>query len=341
MSSEIRLWKIEDETPKLIERTGLNLEDRLEGWIAQDIGMVNDNLLVIGRQVRTAYGGKIDLLAIDPEGSLVILELKRDRTPRNIVAQTLDYASWVQDLEYEDIEEIAGNFLGDDRTLGQAFKENFDADLPEIVNISHRMYIVASALDPATERIVEYLSETHGVDINIATFAYFKTSTGEELIGRSFLLDEQEVQRRSQFRRRSKQPSPRSLEELQVLAEENGKGDLWDKAREHLWPLFDHTQLNRESVGLRGRVNGSMRGTLAIYCQGAYIDRGLPIAIYPNFLEYFGISKEELRTALESIGQLGRPDGIPERTIHEFYWFNDQSLDKLIEFLRGAKERMN
>ena len=49
--------------------------------------------MLIGRQVRTSFGGIIDLLAIAPDGSLVLIELKRDKTPREIVAQALDYAS--------------------------------------------------------------------------------------------------------------------------------------------------------------------------------------------------------------------------------------------------------
>ena len=43
-------------------------------------------------------GGRIDLLAIAPDASLVLIDLKRDRTPREVVAQALDYASWVEQL---------------------------------------------------------------------------------------------------------------------------------------------------------------------------------------------------------------------------------------------------
>lgn len=72
MSSEIRLWKIENDSPKLIEQSTLDLEARLEQWLRQGIGMIND-----------------DLLAIDSVGNLVVLELKKDRTPRSACLSAL------------------------------------------------------------------------------------------------------------------------------------------------------------------------------------------------------------------------------------------------------------
>src|SRR5215213_3319317 len=73
------------------------LEARLEDLLAKDPTLVGEPLLLVGRQVPTAYGGFIDLLAVDAEGYLCVLELKRDRTPREVVAQLLDYASWLSD----------------------------------------------------------------------------------------------------------------------------------------------------------------------------------------------------------------------------------------------------
>lgn len=37
-------------------------------------------------------------LAVSREGDLTVIELKRDRTPRDVVAQILDYATWVATL---------------------------------------------------------------------------------------------------------------------------------------------------------------------------------------------------------------------------------------------------
>ena len=59
--------------------------------------------MLIGRQEQTGHGGRIDMLAITPDASLVLIELKRNRTPREIVAQALDYASWVEQLTADKI----------------------------------------------------------------------------------------------------------------------------------------------------------------------------------------------------------------------------------------------
>jgi RecB family endonuclease NucS len=68
-------------------RARLDLESRLESWLGRDICVLDRALLVIGRQVETDFGGIIDLLCLDHAGDIVVVELKRDKTPREITAQ--------------------------------------------------------------------------------------------------------------------------------------------------------------------------------------------------------------------------------------------------------------
>jgi hypothetical protein len=151
--------------------------------------------LIIGRQVPTDHGKFIDLLAMDATGALVIIELKKDRTPREIVAQVLDYASWVRTLTTPEIYERAEKFLN--KRLVTAYREHFGEAIPDQLNASHSMLIVASELDPASRRIVEYLSEEHGVAINTVFFNVFEAN-GQEWLTTDFLLDQEEVEERSE-----------------------------------------------------------------------------------------------------------------------------------------------
>ena len=105
MPLEVALWRLGDK-PERVTYSTIDAESRLETVLTDDLTIIDPNLLLIGRQVATAYGKFIDLLALDSEGNLIVIELKRNRTPREVVAQLLDYGSWVRGLEDTDIASI-------------------------------------------------------------------------------------------------------------------------------------------------------------------------------------------------------------------------------------------
>ena len=75
---------------------------------------LNGPLLIIGRQVPTDLGKSIDLLGVDREGNVVVVELKRDRTPRDVVAQALEYAAFAAKLDAGALEGILGEYRPDE-----------------------------------------------------------------------------------------------------------------------------------------------------------------------------------------------------------------------------------
>ena len=98
--------------PVALAATKLPSEQKLEEMIVGDLRILSSEWMLIGRQEATSSGGRIDLLAITPDGSLVLIELKRDRTPRETIAQALDYASWVATLEADAIAKIFQRLVG-------------------------------------------------------------------------------------------------------------------------------------------------------------------------------------------------------------------------------------
>ena len=137
------------------------------------------DVLFVGRQVATESGGSIDLLAIDGQANLVVVVLKRDKAPHELLAQTLDHAAWVNDLSYEQIDTVTKGFTG--KPLWQAFSDHYGVSIPKTVNASHSMLILASELDDSSERIVQYLAQQHGVPVHVLFIALFKTAFGEFL----------------------------------------------------------------------------------------------------------------------------------------------------------------
>lgn len=113
--------------------SSMETERKLEDVITHDISIIDPALMLVGRQIGTAFGKFIDILAIDQEGNLVVIELKRNKTPREVVAQMLDYASWVKKLDYNDIITIYAE-KNPGRKLEQDFTEHFQTDLPDSLN---------------------------------------------------------------------------------------------------------------------------------------------------------------------------------------------------------------
>lgn len=167
-------------------------EQLLEEMIIAAPEILSAEWMLIGRQEQTGMGGRIDLLAIAPDASLVLIELKRERTPREIVAQALDYACWVADLTSERISQIYQRFSNGDN-LSQAFKDHFGSELDEdALNQSHQIILVAAELDNSTERIVGYLN-ARDIAINVVFFSVFQHGTSQ-ILSRAWLIDPGETQ---------------------------------------------------------------------------------------------------------------------------------------------------
>jgi hypothetical protein len=204
MPIEVGIWRIDSGSVEPVPASSLESEARLEDVLERDPTILGlDSLLVIGRQVITKYGKRVDLLAIDVEGTLYVVELKKDRTPREVVAQALDYGFWVRQLDDDQIAAFYSHHNAGASFAG-AFEQFFGQPPPVPLNASHQLIIVASELDPSTERIVTYAAD-YDVPLNVVFFQYFKDGTAEYLT-RSWLIDPAEAEERSRAPRSRSRP---------------------------------------------------------------------------------------------------------------------------------------
>jgi hypothetical protein len=185
------VWKVA-KSPSRLQEAVLPSEQLLEDMIVASPEILSDQWMIIGRQEDTGVGGRIDLLAIAPDGTLILIELKRGRTPREVVAQAIDYATWLEDLDAQTVGRIYARFSSG-HDLATDFQKRFDHMLDETtINQSHQIVIVAASLDASSERIVAYLNK-RDIPINVLCFQVFDTGT-EQLLSRAWLMDPIETQ---------------------------------------------------------------------------------------------------------------------------------------------------
>lgn len=340
MPAEVRLWRVEaGDVLRELTRGSLDLEARLESWVDRDISVLSPDLLVIGRQVETDYGGYIDLLCLDRNGDVVIVELKRDKTPREVTAQVLDYASWVRDLSNEQITRIAEAYLArkGEQDLNKAFRERFGTEVPEVLNEDHSLLIVGSSVDPSSERIIRYLSDEHGVKINAVTFNYFTDAGGAEHIARVFLLEPEKVEKRSIQKGTSKRRSSPMFEEFEQMAEQHGVGKLYRALLEGLsGPLHPYTM--RTSVAFYGKLDGTSRSIFSLLPPKSSEEQGLHFQVYLwRLARYLGRTPEEVTAHLPEHKEPWKYVSTADQDGSGYAGFFRQAeeVDRFVAFVRG------
>ncbi|OPY25108.1 MAG: hypothetical protein A4E27_01039 [Methanobacterium sp. PtaU1.Bin242] len=198
MATEIGVWQIVDGKLNRINKTMTEngkLEIDLENWIKESSTILGQDILIIGEQVRTK-SGPLDFLGIDKSGNLIVIELKRDKLPREVLSQAIDYASdvasWDLDKINEECLKYTKNELYAEQELEDYLSESFgDIDLENIIiNGTQRILLVGFSVDDSLERMIEWLSNSYGVGINALILKYIKTNANEELLARTMIIPE-------------------------------------------------------------------------------------------------------------------------------------------------------
>lgn len=211
---QTKIWKVKNNELVPIKRQFLPKEEMIQKWVESDISIISDDLIFIGSKVITDHNKEIDILAIDSEGDLVIIELKRDKTPREVVSQALDYAAYCATLTEDDINKLlqknGSSETIEDLLIAKGFSyEDID------INEDQKILIVGTSIDPITERIVRFLS-SKAVQINVTTFNYHKLND-DEYLTRNVLLEELEIEQTDKIKKKREKSFYKKLFEQNKL----------------------------------------------------------------------------------------------------------------------------
>ncbi|MDQ7788458.1 MAG: MmcB family DNA repair protein, partial [Clostridia bacterium] len=90
------MYRVDIENKRLIEipvatYSQLNLRERfdIQEWIAGKPEILGEPLLIISKELILPSGRRLDLLAVDKDGALVVIELKRDNSGSDVEWQAI------------------------------------------------------------------------------------------------------------------------------------------------------------------------------------------------------------------------------------------------------------
>ena len=269
------IFRLEDDKLIIAQETNVELEQHIEIWIENSPWAViqAEHVLWINRQASAQdEEGTIfpDLLGVDSEGNLVIVEFKRGKTPRTVVAQLLEYAAWANELPPEQIHDIADTYFGKrdefrGKTFPEAFREVFD--IPEIDELPPlkrklRLFVIAEEIHPRVTSVCRFLRTLYKMDVNCIAVSRFQTESGDEIVSTETKVGDEEIVRSKTRQQQTSQTSQwsgdKSLDEV-----------IWESVQEFTGGKIDK-EFNLRNIELvvsqnypdvkTGRVRERIRG---------------------------------------------------------------------------------
>jgi len=166
---------------------GIKERDHLQEWIANEPDCLGEELLIIQKEFDGFDDTKerLDLLALDKDGNLVIIENKLDDSGRDVVWQALKYTSYCSTLRTEQIIDIYQKYLDI-----EGKKEDSKASIMEFLQIEdsnelflnrgdQRIIFIANKYRKEVTSTVFWLLDH---DIQIQCFSVTPSLMGEQLI---------------------------------------------------------------------------------------------------------------------------------------------------------------
>jgi hypothetical protein len=167
---------------------GFKEREHLQEWIVKEPSCLGEELLIIQKEFDGFSDTKerLDLLALDKQGALVIIENKLDDSGKDVTWQALKYASYCSSLSKEDIRQIFQTYLNKydkDKVAEELLIEFYEGlDYDEIVlnkGLSQRVILIAANFRKEVTSTVMWLMN---YNIRIQCFKVTPYKLGEQLL---------------------------------------------------------------------------------------------------------------------------------------------------------------
>jgi hypothetical protein len=188
------MYRVDIENKRLIEiqattYSELNLRERfdIQEWIAGTPDILGEPLMIISKELILPSGRRLDLLAVDKDGALVIIELKRDNSGSDVEWQAIKYASYCSSFSNDEIYQYLAEYLGADADDSREKIEEFVNCELEDLNQHQRIILVAKDFHSEVVSAVLWLRES-AIDIVCVRLTPYFDQNGELFINPDIII---------------------------------------------------------------------------------------------------------------------------------------------------------
>tara|TARA_B110000971_G_scaffold221528_1_gene269035 strand:+ start:1620 stop:2753 length:1134 start_codon:yes stop_codon:yes gene_type:complete len=175
---------IEEIKQLTFKELGFRERDHLQEWIRKNPGCLKEEFLIIQKEFSgfNDTNERLDLLALDRSGNLVVIENKLDDSGKDVTWQVLKYASYCSSLNSSDIINIYNQYLQIENSKESAeemLQDFFESeDYEEILSSSthQRIMLVAGEYRKEVTSTVLWLINNYGLRIQCFKASPFKMS---------------------------------------------------------------------------------------------------------------------------------------------------------------------
>jgi hypothetical protein len=288
--AKFKIWQVGQSIPLKLEEANVGLEKNLEGWIESDPSLLPGELEIISRQM-PVEGGRLDLLAMDPLGRYVVIEVKAGSLLSDTITQALYYAAQIDKYPFEILAAKVHDYSARGNNdlvalLRERGLEERDIGKDKEVLI----YLVGTQRTAGIDTMLDYMAGKFRVPITAVTFDVFQLADGQRILVRE--ISEADIVPPTAKKKPAR--SAADVKKVCALADQTGVGEEFRLIFEEIKKLGLHYRPYARSI-MYAHPDHKTRMLFTVWAHQkplkAYIG-------YEAFVDYYPVTTEQVAEAL-------------------------------------------
>ena len=292
-----KIWQVGEGIPLKLAEADVGLEKNLEGWIEANPSLLPGELEIISRQM-PVEGGRLDLLALDPLGRYVVIEVKAGALLIDVISQAMYYAAQIDKYPFETLASKVHDYPAkNQKDLQTLLRERGVEDQDFGKNKEVLIYLVGTQNTPGLDTMLDFMARKYHLPLTVVTFDVYQLENGQRILVR-------EISEADNTSSRGKQKTPKSTADVEktcALADRNGVGQEFRLVLDKSMKLGLHFRPYARSI-MYAHPDHKTRMLLTVWAHKkplkAYVG-------YEAFMEYYSLTSDQVAEALGPSGWRG------------------------------------